>query len=293
MSGPLNSKALRLLVKNYLKEDIGSGDVTTDSVVPSGLKTTGVFIAKQSCVLCGLEFCREAFRILDPSVRWVSDYRDGAQVRKGCGFARVTGRARSLLTAERVALNLLQRLSGVATLTREFVSAVRGTSAKILDTRKTTPGWRLLEKYAVQCGGGLNHRLGLFDAILIKDNHIVLAGGVREAIQRARQFHMRKSHGHRVLPLEVEVASQHELIQALDELPDRILLDNMSPREVKLCIDRIREFPTGPKIIVECSGGMTLRTVRAYAQAGADWISVGALTHSAPAVDISFEMDLG
>jgi nicotinate-nucleotide pyrophosphorylase (carboxylating) len=287
MSLPLKSEALRKLVISFLREDVGSGDLTTNSIIPASARACGWFIAKQNCVLAGLEILPYAFRVLDPTIRVGYLYRDGQKVVQGQPVASVSGRARALLTAERVALNVLQRLSGIATLTHEFVQAVRGTRARIYDTRKTTPGWRVLEKYAVRCGGGHNHRLGLFDAVLIKDNHVAFAGGVRPAVERARKGSTGSP------PLEVEVSTPDQLCEVLELRLNHILLDNMTSRQVRRCVELIRKRPGGRSVIVECSGGISLRSVRAFAKAGADWISVGALTHSAPAVDISFEIDPG
>ncbi|MBZ5534586.1 MAG: carboxylating nicotinate-nucleotide diphosphorylase [Acidobacteriia bacterium] len=285
MSIPLKSEVLRKLMIGFLREDVGSGDLTTNSIIPATARAHGLIIAKQDCVLAGLGLLPFAFKALDPSIRVEYFFGDGQKVAKGQPVASVNGRARTLLTGERVALNVLQRLSGIATLTHEFVQAVRGTRARIYDTRKTTPGWRMLEKYAVRCGGGHNHRLGLFDAILIKDNHLAFAGGVRAAVERARKKTLGSPD------LELEVSTLDQLREALALRVSHILLDNMTPRQVRRCVELIRKRPGGKRVIVECSGGISLRSVRSFAEAGADWISVGALTHSAPAVDISFEMD--
>jgi nicotinate-nucleotide pyrophosphorylase (carboxylating) len=287
MSLPLKSEALHKLLICFLREDVGSGDLTTNSIVPALARARGLIIAKQDCVLAGLGLLPFAFRALDPSIRTEYFFGDGQKVAKGQPVASVSGRARALLTGERVALNILQRLSGIATLTHKFVQAVRGTRARIYDTRKTTPGWRMLEKYAVRCGGGHNHRLGLFDAILIKDNHLAFAGGVRVAVERARKETPGSPN------LELEVSTPDQLREALELRVSHILLDNMTPRQVRRSVELIRKRHGGKGVIVECSGGISLRSVRSYAEAGADWISVGALTHSAPAVDISFEIDPG
>jgi nicotinate-nucleotide pyrophosphorylase (carboxylating) len=273
----------RPLLEAFLKEDLGNGDITTEAIVRDEQRATGRVVAKGPMLLAGLEPAVEVFRLLDPKLV--------AEIRKGDGSALVTGdepailrgKARALLTAERVALNLLQRLSGVATLTRQFVDAVEGTGAEILDTRKTTPGLRILEKYAVKVGGGRNHRLNLSEAILIKENHIRMAGGIRQAISFAR-----KARAHRQI-LEVEVTTLDELQTALEESPDAILLDNMSPTMLRRAVDLARARQS--KILLEASGGITLSNVRQYAEAGVDWISVGALTHSAPAADLSLEIE--
>jgi nicotinate-nucleotide pyrophosphorylase (carboxylating) len=284
MSIPLHEPELRKLIRNFLREDMGSGDITTEAIVPVRVRALGEFIAKQECIVAGLDLSYMVFRLLDPSVRWKSFYRDGQRVASGRVISRIEGHARALLTGERVALNLLQHLSGIATTANEYVRAIRGTRAKILDTRKTTPGWRALEKYAVRCGGGHNHRSGLYDAILIKDNHLALAGSVKEAMLLARKHNPQK------LSLEVEVSSPDQLREALDLRAGHILLDNMTPHKVRRCVAMIRGRPGGKRIIVECSGGVSLKTVRAFARTGVDWISIGALTHSSPAVDISFDI---
>lgn len=286
MSTHLNPRELQRLLHPFLKEDLGTGDLTTQSIVPTRLRGRGKFIARHGCVLAGIDAMAFVFRLLDPHVQWKWFFRDGQKVPPGKTIAQVEGSARALLSGERVALNILQHLSGIATLTHQYVRATRGTRTWILDTRKTIPGWRRLEKYAVRCGGGHNHRVGLYDAILIKDNHIAVAGSVSEAIRRARK------HATPGIPLEVEVASSAQLREALTERVDQILLDNMTPRQVRQSVEQIRRHPGGKKVIVECSGNISLRTVRQYAGTGVDWISVGALTHSAPAVDISFELGM-
>jgi len=286
MSIPLDSEKIRRLVAGFLREDVGTGDLTTNSIVPAALRAEGRFVARQDCILAGIDIIPYVFELLDPSAQRTLIGRDGERVFAGRPIARVRGRARALLTGERVALNILQRLSGIATLTNQFVQAVRSTKARILDTRKTTPGWRTLEKYAVRCGGGYNHRIGLFDAILIKDNHLAVAGGVKPSVERARRQTAPN------IPLEVEISTPDQLREALELRVNHVLLDNMTPGQVRRCIGLIRQESGGRKVIVECSGGINLRSVKHFAHAGADWISVGALTHSAPATDISFEIDL-
>lgn len=258
------------IVAQALEEDIGPGDVTTEHTVPADLLAEGTFNAKQRLVLAGMDILRIIFPELE-ALR-----RDGDSLEPGQPIARAHGQARYLLTHERVALNFLQRLSGIATLTRTYVDAVAGTKAKILDTRKTTPGLRILEKMATHAGGAVNHRMGLWDAILIKNNHIDLAGGVRPAIEKALQSGM---------PIECEVRSHEEVVEALGVGVSRLLLDNMTPAEARQEIVFIDE-----RCSVEISGGVTLDTVRAYAETGADFISIGALTHSAAAVDINFRI---
>ncbi|WP_337287639.1 carboxylating nicotinate-nucleotide diphosphorylase [Candidatus Methylomirabilis sp.] len=284
MSLSLVRTSRREALKRFLEEDIGQGDVTTLSIVPPDQKAIGHFMAKAPLVLAGIEPVIEALTILDEGLTVETWHRDGDTLREGDRAASIRGHARALLTGERVATNLLQRLCGIATLTRQFVEAVRGTQAKILDTRKTTPGLRVFEKYAVTVGGGINHRFGLDDAILIKDNHIRLAGGISAAITTARQH---ESRSHR---FEVEVTTLEELQEALQYDLDAILLDNMNPDTVRQAVACVRAHERGNKIVVEASGGMTLDTVRAFAEAGVDWISIGALTHAAPAVDMSFKI---
>lgn len=271
-------------LKRFLEEDIGQGDMTTLAVVPPDQEAIGEFVAKAPAVLAGIDLAIEVLALLDEGVAVQRWHRDGEVLREGDRAASVRGRARALLSGERVAVNLLQRLSGIATLTRRFVEAVRGTTAKILDTRKTTPGLRVFEKYAVTVGGGFNHRFGLDDAILIKDNHIRMAGGVRAAIERARS---NESRPHR---FEVEVTTLEELQAAIQYELDAVLLDNMSPEMVRQAVACVRAEERGKRIVVEASGGMTLDNVRAFAEAGVDWISIGALTHAAPAVDMSFKI---
>src|SRR5262249_24997238 len=260
---------------DLLKEDIGRGDITTQAVVRGGARGRGRFLAKQDFVLCGLEIAEAVFGILDSSIQLESRVYDGEMIKAGTEFARIEGPATVLLAGERTALNLLQRLSGVATLTRAFVDRISGTNAKIVDTRKTTPGLRVLEKYAVGVGGGYNHRFGLDDGVLIKDNHIALAGGVRRAIELAR-----RSVPH-LMKIEVEVANQSQLQDAVASCADIIMLDNMETGEILQSVKLIRE--QAPNTVIEVSGGVTLETVRSFAECGVDLISVGAITHSATA----------
>jgi len=280
----LSADELRELLRRFLDEDIGGGDRTTEATVRADQRAAGEFLAKSQLVLAGLEFAIETFRLLDPKLTFDILCRDGDRVSPGQTIAWVRGRAQALLSAERVALNLLQRLTGIATLTRMYVDAVAGTSARILDTRKTTPGLRALEKYAVRAGGGTNHRLGLSDAILIKENHVRLAGGVAPAIRAAQADRGLVSW------IEVEVNTLAELDEALPERPDAILLDNFTPDLARQAVARARQLDPERRIAIEASGGITLSNVRAFAEAGVDRISVGALTHSAPAADISLEI---
>ena len=272
-------EALRL-VGLALREDVGPGDWTTLWTVPPDLRAEGAISAEEEGVICGLRVAEMVFRKVDPGLSFSPRFRDGERVRPGDVVAVVEGPARGMLTAERTALNFLGRLSGIATLTARYVEALRGTKARVLDTRKTTPGWRALEKYAVRCGGGENHRMGLYDMVLIKDNHIALAGGIAEAVRRVRE-----SMGSRKLKVEVEVRTLKELEEALASGVDRVLLDNMSPEEVREAVGLVRG-----KVEVEASGGITLENIGRYAEAGVDYISVGAITHSARSLNISMDL---
>jgi nicotinate-nucleotide pyrophosphorylase (carboxylating) len=267
---------------DLLKEDLGRGDITTQATVRGGQRARGRFLAKQDFILCGLEIAESVFATLDSQIQLESRVYDGEAISKGSEFAEIEGPANVLLTGERTALNLLQRLSGVATLTKKYVDAISGTGARIVDTRKTTPGLRLLEKYAVSVGGGFNHRFGLDDGVLIKDNHIALAGGVRRAIEFARS-----SIPH-LMKIEIEVANESQLKEAIAAQADVIMLDNMSFDQIRKSVQTIRE--QAPSTIIEASGGVNLESVRQFAECDVDLISVGAITHSAIAVDISLKM---
>jgi nicotinate-nucleotide pyrophosphorylase (carboxylating) len=284
MAPTLDASAYRELLKSFLAEDLGSGDITTEATVPAALRGRGEIVAKAPLVLAGIELFAEVFRLLDPQTSTEIICHDGEELTPGNVPARIYASARALLSGERVALNLLQRLSGVATQTRRYVRAVEGTGARILDTRKTTPGLRALEKYAVQVGGGKSHRKDLGEAVLIKDNHVRLAGGVGPALAAAESARGRAKW------IEVEVTNLVELREALGHAPDVILLDNMSPALVRQAVDQVHATAPNGKILTEASGGITLANAREFAEAGVDWISVGALTHSAPAVDLSFEI---
>jgi nicotinate-nucleotide pyrophosphorylase (carboxylating) len=266
----------------FIKEDLGRGDITSQSVVRAGTKGRGRFLAKEDFVLCGLEFAEAVFAVLDGSVQLESRAYDGEMIRSGAEFARIEGPAMVLLSGERTALNLLQHLSGVATSVRAFVDKVAGTKAQIVDTRKTTPGLRMIQKYAVSTGGGRNHRLGLDDGILIKDNHIAIAGGVRRAIEAAR------AKAPHLMKIEVEIGDRAQLEEALAARADAVLLDNMEPRQVRESMQVIREI--APDTVVEVSGRINLDNVREMAESGVDLISVGGITHSARAVDISMKI---
>jgi nicotinate-nucleotide pyrophosphorylase (carboxylating) len=285
MSFSLDASACHNLLRSFLAEDIGAGDITTDTIVPAAQRARGDVIAKAPLVLAGIDLFAEVFRLLDQSTEAEISRHDGEELDTGQIPARLRASARALLTGERVALNLLQRLSGVATLTRRFVRAISGTRAQILDTRKTTPGLRALEKYAVLVGGGHNHRKDLSEAVLIKENHIRLAGSVPAALQAAQTLKGRAKW------IEIEVTNLDELRAALAHSPDVILLDNMNPAMVRDAVEQVRIYDPARKIRTEASGGITLANVREFAEAGVDWISVGALTHSAPAVDLSFEIE--
>ncbi len=278
----LDSGIIYAYAADMLKEDLGRGDITTQATVRGGQRARGRFLAKQDFVLCGLELAEAVFATLDPQIQLESRVYDGEQIGSGTEFAIIEGPASVLLTGERTALNLMQRLSGVATLTRAFVERVAGTTAQIVDTRKTTPGLRLIEKYAVAIGGGRNHRFGLDDGVLIKDNHIAMAGGVKRAIEMAR-----RAVPH-LLKIEIEVANQAQLRDAVSTGADVIMLDNMQPDEIRQSVQLIREH--SPGTIIEVSGGVNLETVRQLAECGVDLISVGAITHSATAVDISMKV---
>lgn len=277
-AGPLDSAAYRDLVRRALAEDLGTGDLTSDAVVGPGQRARGILLAKSACTLAGLDVAAEVFRQLDPGVCLSFQRGDGQSCEPGTVIGDVTGLARALLAAERTALNFLQHLSGIATLTRRLVEASGGRIA-ILDTRKTTPTFRLLEKYAVRAGGGVNHRLSLDDGVLIKDNHIRLAGGVAEAIAR-----MRAAGGG--LPIEVETQTLDEVEAALAAGVPIVLLDNMSLDQIREAVRRIRG-----RAKTEVSGGVTLERIPDLAASGADCVSSGALTQSAPAADISFELE--
>jgi len=286
------------LVKFALQEDlVGGGDVTTLNALPTGVGARAAIVAHEDGVAAGLFVAKITFAEVDPKLKFTRLVTDGDAVKAGVALARVSGPAGGILTAERTALNFLQHLCGIATLTRRFVNAVHGTGAVILDTRKTTPGLRYLEKYAVRMGGADNHRLGLYDMYLVKDNHIRAAGGVRQAIERIQRTR-------RDLPLEIEVESLEQLEEALRPEVDRILVDNRTPDEVRRAVEKVDEHcrahpPDSPRMRAktrhwpeaEVSDGIQLDNVRAYAETGTDYISVGALTHSAPAFNVSLEVE--
>ena len=265
-------------VRVALVEDIGAGDVTTLLSVPAENLASGVFLVKAEGVICGLEIAACVFRLVDPAIEFTPLVADGTRVKYGDIVAKLSGPAQSLLTGERVALNFGQRLSGTASLTRKFVDAVVGTKARIVDTRKTTPGLRTLEKYAVRCGGGHNHRYGLGDGVLIKDNHLAAGGGVAACVARARE------HAPHTLRIEVECKSLAQVDEAIAAGADILLLDNMGNEMLREAVAKI-----AGRALAEASGGVNLSTVRGIAETGVDIISVGALTHSAAALDISLD----
>ncbi len=271
--------AVEALVALALEEDLGRGDVTSEAIFRATEVSSGTIVAKEPLVVAGMVVAAAVFARVDRQTSVLPKLTDGAQADKGAVVAVVEGRTRGLLSAERTALNFLQRLSGVATLTKRFVDAVAGTRARIVDTRKTTPGWRLLDKEAVRAGGGGNHRVDLAAGVLIKDNHVAACGSVKAAVERARA---RAPHS---LRIEVEVTSMAQIEEALAAGADIVLLDNFEPATVAQAVKQI-----AGRALVEVSGGITLDTVRAFAEAGPDLISVGALTHSARAVDLSLEL---
>lgn len=275
---PLDPAQYRATIRRALDEDIGAGDVTTEATVSPTDRARGVFLVKAECILAGLDIAVETFRQLEPDIEAILRKRDGERCGPGDEVAEIVGSARALLIGERTALNFLQRLSGIATRARRFVDAAGGRIT-VLDTRKTTPTLRVLEKYAVAAGGAANHRVGLFDAILIKDNHVRLAGGVKAAIARSRE---RRPD----MAVEIEAQSLRQVDEALDAGADIVLADNLSTDEVRETVRRARG-----RAKVEISGGVTLERIPELAATGADFVSVGALTHSVPVVDISFEIE--
>jgi nicotinate-nucleotide pyrophosphorylase (carboxylating) len=279
------SRNLDGIIDLALQEDIGDGDLTTLACVSPDIEGDADIICKSDGVLSGQTVAQQVFRNVDERIRYASLVTDGSKLKANTDVASVTGKLASLLTAERVALNFLMRMSGIATLTERFVREVTGTGVAVLDTRKTMPGLRELEKYAVRCGGGINHRKGLYDMILIKDNHIRAAGSVSAALKRCLDYVEETS---REVPIEIEAGSGAELEQALDSGATRIMLDNMGTAQVREAVEKIRRVSDDIKI--EISGGVTLANVRELAECGVDYISVGALTHSAPSLDFSLNI---
>jgi len=266
------------IVKTALKEDLGTGDITSNLTIPEDQKGVGIIIAKQKGVIAGLEVAKTVFEQFDPNLIFKSLASDGAEVKTNQKVALIQGRVKSILATERTALNFLQRLSGIASLTKEYLKKIKGTKAKVLDTRKTTPGMRLLEKFAVRKGGGENHRQGLYDMILIKDNHIKSAGSISSALKKAQR-------GKRGLKIEIETKNLKEVKEALNFKLDRIMLDNFKLKDLKKAVKLIRS--KDKKVKIEASGQVNLKNVRKIALSGVDYISIGALTHSAKALDLS------
>lgn len=270
-------------IRLWLREDVGSGDVTTLSTIPAGHESKGIIHAKEDGVVAGLPVSELVFQVVDPALTFTPQVSEGDFVKKGTVLAVVEGSTHRILTGERLALNLLQRLSGIATRTRSFVDALEGLPTRLVDTRKTTPGHRMLEKYAVRVGGGANHRFGLYDAVMIKDNHIKGAGGIRQAVERARAF---IPH---TMTIEVETESLEQVEEALEVGADIIMLDNMSQDLMKEAVRRIKA--KSPHVTVEASGNVSLKTVKGIAACGVDVISVGRLTYSFDSLDISLDLN--
>lgn len=277
----IEANYLRNLIDQALGEDIGSGDITTNALIPESMLTTATMVAKADGIIAGMEVAEAVFKTLSPDVDWRPMVKDGTFVRKGTLLVEMSGSFRALLSGERLALNFLQRMSGIATMTHLFVEQVANFGTKILDTRKTVPGLRLLDKYAVKAGGGKNHRIGLYDMVLIKDNHIKVAGGIKNAVTQVR----RQSPAH--IKIEVETTTLEEVLEALEMKADIIMLDNMTNDTMKKCVDLIQH-----RALVEASGNMNMERVREVAATGVDFISIGALTHSVVALDISMNIKI-
>jgi nicotinate-nucleotide pyrophosphorylase (carboxylating) len=274
----MNAVDLTLLHDTFLaalREDIGAGDITSRATISANARATARYTSKQVLVVAGLPVVQEMLRLVDPEIAFETLSHEGSSISAGAPLAEIQGSARSILTVERTSLNMFQRMCGIATLTRQYVDRVRGTRARIVDTRKTVPGLRVLDKYAVSCGGGMNHRMGLFDGVLIKNNHLAFHSSIESAIQEAR-LHL----GH-LVKIEVEVRDPDQVRGALAAGADVILLDNFNAEQTRCAVDIV-----AGRVPLESSGGITLETVREFAEAGVDYISIGALTHSAPAVDI-------
>lgn len=279
----LNMSLLEKQIRLWLEEDIGSGDITTMTTIPLDQQSKGILHVKEAGVLAGIPVAEAVFRVVDPELQFRALHNDGQSIVQGTVLAEVEGSTRSILLGERLALNLMQRLSGIATRTRQYVDALDGLPVRLVDTRKTTPGHRMLEKYAVRVGGGHNHRFGLYDAVMIKDNHIKGAGGIRQAISAAR------SQIPHTMKIEVEVENFIQLAEAMEAAPDIIMLDNMKPVHMKEAV-RIMKEKT-PHILVEASGNVNLDTIKSIAETGVDVISVGRLTYSVQALDISLDLN--
>ena len=299
-----DSEYVQRLVQTALEEDIGAGDATVLATIPARAIGKARIIAREELLCAGLPMAERVFRALDPEMQIELHIHDGDLTGKGSVLLHLNGKARAILTGERTALNFLARLCGIATTVHRFVEKIQGTRARIRDTRKTTPGLRLLEKYAVKTGGGSNHRIGLYDAILLKENHIALAGGVKHALDQAHTYSAMHAKpvaltayeeavpsraSDTVLPIQIEIRDEQELREALSAGAESVLLDNMTPAEARHCVDVARSQCTD--CVVEISGGITLENVRAYAETGADFLSSGTLTHSAPAANLSLLVD--
>ncbi len=279
----LNTESIARSIRQWLDEDIGTGDITTMTTIPLERKSRGIIHVKETGIMAGMPVAGLVFETVDPELQFIARAADGQAVEQGAVLAEVVGSTRSILLGERLALNLLQRLSGIATRTRQYVEALEGTPVRLVDTRKTTPGHRALEKYAVRVGGGHNHRFGLYDAVMIKDNHIKGAGGINQAIVSAR-----RAIPH-TMKIEVEVETQDQLEEALSAMPDIIMLDNMNVEQMKSAVHRIKEM--APHIVIEASGSVTLQTIKDIASSGVDVISVGRLTYSVSSLDISLDLN--
>ncbi|MFI5056871.1 MAG: carboxylating nicotinate-nucleotide diphosphorylase [Candidatus Acidiferrales bacterium] len=301
-----NSEYIADLLRRALEEDVGAGDATTLATIPTQAAGRARVIARAPLICAGLPLIECVFEILDPEMDFEFLAKDGDSVEASRELVRMRGSAQAILTGERTALNFLAHLSGIATLTRRFVEQLKGTKAKVRDTRKTTPGLRMIEKYAVRMGGGTNHRFGLFDAILLKENHIALAGGVKAALDKGHAYASTqvvqreisayeaagspaRAKGDASLPVQIEVKDESELRDALKSGAESVLLDNMTPERARSCVELARSLRSD--CVIEISGGITLENARAYAETGADFLSVGALTHSAPAADLSLLVD--
>lgn len=276
----LDFEAIKPIIDYALNEDIGKGDITTNSIIPGDLTTRATMLAKAPGVIAGLEVAEYVFKSLNPEIKWNPFVKDGDKVKKGDLILEVKGSYRALLTGERLALNFMQRMSGIATMTSYFVEAVAEFGTKILDTRKTAPGLRLLDKYSVKTGGGTNHRIGLYDMVLIKDNHIKVAGGILKAVEQVRK------HVDPAIKIEVETTTIEEVYQALEAKADIIMLDNMTTVTMAECVKIINR-----QAKIEASGNMTLERLKEVAATGVDYISIGALTHSVMALDISMNIE--
>jgi len=272
----LNWNEVNLIIKNALEEDLGSGDLTTNLLFPEDSKSVAIVKAKQNGIIAGLPIAKRILKILDKKIVWIEKTRDGEEINTNDILAEVKGSNKAILAGERVALNFLQRLSGIATMTSKFVKAIEGLPAVITDTRKTIPGIRILDKYAVSVGGGKNHRMGLFDGVLIKDNHIKVAGSISDAVRTIRKKTNKRCK------LEVETATLNQVAEALSMSADIIMLDNMTIPNIKRAVELIKH-----RAIVEASGGISLKSVRKVAETGVDLISIGSLTHSPKALDIA------